>query len=208
MAVSVVTFYFCPCFFLLDKTSIAENHQTAPLLTEQERETALVILFSLWPFFFLSFCHLAVVHISVLGEVLQNMVCMIFSLSDLSFMAVVQVVNQGWEAMPSLSFSIWHVRSFYWALCGALNERHIIIIIMTLVAKLTFLICVLYVDKVFPSCILQHESIWCNNCILCVCVCLITDLSGTRGGTIGGVLDPASEGRGGLGGGCILSDMS
>lgn len=38
--------------------------------------------------------------------------------------------------------------------------------------------------------------------------CFNTDLSGTRGGMVGGVLDPASEGRGGLGGGWILSDMS
>lgn len=38
---------------------------------------------------------------------------------------------------------------------------------------------------------------------------LNTDLSGTLGGSMGGVmLDPASEVRGGLGGGWTLSDMS
>lgn len=46
------------------------------------------------------------------------------------------------------------------------------------------------------------------NCIY-LFLYLNTDLSGTLGGSTGGVmLDPASEVRGGLGGGRTISDMS
>lgn len=56
-------------------------------------------------------------------------------------------------------------------------------------------ICMRFDDKIFPSCILQHKI------IIAYFLFLNTDLSGTRGGTRGGALDPASDGRGGRGGG-------
>lgn len=53
--------------------------------------------------------------------------------------------------------------------------------------------------------VIAHTEINCTYLLLY----LSTDLSGTLGGTMGGLmLDPASEVRGGLGGGWTLSDMS
>lgn len=56
-----------------------------------------------------------------------------------------------------------------------------------------------------------HYTYWqaAIDCELWIVIDLNTDLSGTLGGTMGGLmLDPASEIRGGLGGGWTLSVMS
>lgn len=63
---------------------------------------------------------------------------------------------------------------------------------------------------IFSHLTLKHNS-YHGTLIHCIdlFLCLNADLSGTRGGIIGGVmLVPASEIRGGLGGGWTLSDMS
>lgn len=146
-------FFFC--FFIKIRRLIAENHQAAPLLMEQEWEAALVNsnhvvnVVSLCPGTWLS-CVLLF---------LLRFCTEFYAVTPIHFPTPVSSLLSSCESTVGNNFF-----SFIFCLTWeGLMVFSNTIPIMTLTAKLLFIVGVLNVDKIFPSFILQYETTLCNS---------------------------------------------